>query len=438
MRCDPLSARFGDVVRRGSEIDTGGRVRPARHRELALRVGTSADPTTKKAPIFVLLHVLHRAAGREIGDKHAPRLLPDDAKVSWILVRRWTEGTRVRWSLSVVYRPARDQRPPVSEGRARSVGVDIGWRAVPGGVRVAHWWGSDGRAGELVLPDRVAHADRHADELRAVRDRQVNDLRVRLVAWFSAYRMDLAEHYRWPLTEPDAWVVQETVAIHAWRRIGRFVRLTGWWAAHRLAGDDDVFAAAVTWRAQDAVAWDAESAIRARRPRQILGRAQQLAAYLGQHYERVGLERPFVAEVVRRKAGEPDDPLRRIAGERVPHVAPAALPVAIRAAQHRWRFAAVDVDPANTTRTCSSCGHVRAGEDYADLVVTCAACGYAEDQDLTAGKHLAAAASAAMLDDDGKPLAMGKSLMGKKKPRVRRTRRAVRGDGTVDRSQTSG
>lgn len=165
--------RIGPIVRHGSEIDRSGRVRPARHREVKIRVGTDAGRTPRWAVLHVLMH----------------REVPDGAVVSWAVVKLRQVGSKSRWTLCVtvggVPASGRSTRgiPDVAARAARGAGVDIGWRRVPGGVRVAYWWGSDGRSGEVVVPDRVLGADDEADRLRAIRDRNKNEIREVIQAW---------------------------------------------------------------------------------------------------------------------------------------------------------------------------------------------------------------------------------------------------------------
>ncbi len=77
--------RIGGLVRHGSEIDRSGRVRPARHREVLLRIGTRVDHSPRWAVLHVLMH----------------RPLPDGSVVSWAKAKRRLVGGRSRWELHV-------------------------------------------------------------------------------------------------------------------------------------------------------------------------------------------------------------------------------------------------------------------------------------------------------------------------------------------------
>ena len=61
--------------------------------------------------------------------------------------------------------------------------------------------------------------------------------------------------------------------------------------------------------------------------------------------------------------------------------------------------------------------------DWSQVEIACPSCGVVEDQDLTAAKNLARAASAAVLGEDGKPLDPMKSPTLKRKLGVRQTRK---------------
>jgi hypothetical protein len=78
-----------------------------------------------------------------------------------------------RWIYSVIVTV--DETAPSRVLGTGRCAVNLGWRRVPGGVRVALALGEDGRSRELVLPDRLLGRFRHAEGLRALADQIAAD-----------------------------------------------------------------------------------------------------------------------------------------------------------------------------------------------------------------------------------------------------------------------
>ena len=491
--------RVGPVVRHGSEIDRSGRVRPARHREVKIRVGS-----TGRSPRWATVHVLMH------------REMPADGVVSWAVVKTHRVGSKLRWAICVTVggSPAFGRsRQHADADRASCVGVDIGWRQVDGGVRVAYWWGSDGRSGEVVVPDRVLGADAKADSLRSIRDDNKNLIRDEIRAWVKSIsaltdqelrernealelelrqrcedfieEFDLARHgavvereevttptpsgaavaavrYRIieigkighgydvvaPLVTAAPWITAETRSIHQWLRTSRFVRLVTRWRQDRVPGDEAIFARVTAWLKQDRHLWDWEAAARERRQRRVNEQIRVLAVRLSREYDRIGVEAPMVARMVKRPSRacqactdatttkcatcRDAERSRQLAARRVAHAAPARTREEIERFGKSYGAVVLRVNPAYTTQDCAHCGHRRSEvEDWTLVEIGCAACGVVEDQDLTAGKNICRIASATVLDEDGKPLASDHSMKStgpKKALSARRNRKRIKED----------
>lgn len=163
-----------ELCRRGSEIDRSGRVRPARHREVKIRVGTHEDRTPRWLTVKALVH----------------RELPEGARVAWAIVAARRVAYRTRYELQFVVQGEASCRP--AGARADYVGVDIGWRRVDGGIRIAVWSGSDGRSGEVVVPSRALTGSEKSDSLRSIRDRLKNEAREEIARWVDTLRERVA------------------------------------------------------------------------------------------------------------------------------------------------------------------------------------------------------------------------------------------------------
>lgn len=404
------------LVRHGSELRKNGEPRPSRHIEIALRIGT-----TEGAPTWARVHArLHRP-------------LPDGAVVSWVKVRRRRIATKHRWEITftlanvgaVTTAAARRSNDPTAD---RCVGVDIGWRKLAnGGMRIACWHGSDGRQGELVLAPQILARDDKSDSLRAIRDRNRNEFQARLV------------EYRRGVLDPT-WL-EKTSSLHAWKRGARFAGLFYWWCNHRIAGDEMAFSNMQAWIKQDRHLWEWESNNRLRRQNAITDATRKFAVELARHYERIGIEAPFVSKIREKSrqrcqacadlakrcdACTDAKRLRDLNAQRIQSAAPASTRQAIEVAAQKYGAIAIRIDPAFTTKDCSACGHRREDvEDWSQLDVACSSCGTVEDQDVTAAKNLARHARDAVLDEDGKPLASTTVRVSARKPRARGTRKRV-------------
>lgn len=182
----------------------GGRA--LRRTRVWLRVGSDG-----RAPIWAVVPVvLHRP-------------LPDDAKVKWVHLIRRRVATHDEWRVSFVLTRESGwaKTDCASEG---TVGIDVGWRVRPDGLRVAYWAGSDGAEGELVLPQAVVDGWQKVCDLRSIRDLHFNTMRVALVAWLKG-------------AQAPAWLQQETQTLAQWRSPARLAKLTRQWRDARFAGD---------------------------------------------------------------------------------------------------------------------------------------------------------------------------------------------------------
>lgn len=405
--------RIGGIVRKGSELNKSGQVRPARHRAVTLRIGTTPEKAPLRVNLFVRLH----------------REMPDGAVVSWARVHRRRLGSKFRWELHFTFADVR--ATPAPQNRAKAVGVDIGWRKLEGCTRIAYWWGSDGREGQVTISDFVLGGDAKSDSLRAIRDEAKNVFRKKLCTWVAA------------IPDRSTWIVEECTFAHAWLKTWRFVRMAHRWRDERIAGDEQIFEEMAAWLKQDRHLWDWEAAGREKRQRRVGEIIRVLAVNLARQYDRVGIESPMVAALVKKVARceacaklpkrcdacYQAERLRKLASGRVPHAAPARTRMEIKTFGAKYGALVLEMDPAYTTMDCAACGWRRDDvTDWASLQVGCSGCGVVEDQDRTAAKNLARLASDAILGEDGKPLAPGKTARSSKKLGARRTRKVVRPD----------
>lgn len=157
------------------------------------------------------------------------RPLPDDADVAHVQVtRRKDRAGRPQVTVAVTVKtPA----PTPAVGGPR-VAVDVGWRSVPGGIRVATFvsdfpfpplpngWlrplDSDGLAVQLVIPDAAIDQLHRSDKMRSLRDQE----RDRIRGVCTSVRGQLASLL------DERWA-DDLATVHQWRSHDRFGRLVG-------------------------------------------------------------------------------------------------------------------------------------------------------------------------------------------------------------------
>lgn len=398
----PLGPRIEHFATVGApgEKNRSGNVRPESWQQCQIRTGSDG-----RDPIWTSLHVL-TGHGRGRGRNHPPpRLVPDDSQIKWVRVHRERVGLRDRWEVQVVA-SVPDVEPRAG---AKTVGVDIGWRRVTGGIRIGYAVRSDQTTSELVIPDDVLTARDKADSLRSIRDLRSDQTR----AWLSALR-----------AAPDAprWFVADTAAIHAWRRPGLLVGLLRKMQSDPAWPWSLVVVVLEEWRRKDAhlLAWEANT--RRKLGHRILGRQRQWLADVLRDHDILGVESTIRIDRMRDRATA-DSEEARLAAVAHTESSPGMLRVlALQMAKARG-MRPIEVPPAGTNR-CPSCGAHEWVEPLATVVkVTCATCTTVSDQDHAAAIEIARRASDSVRDEGGEPLAPSGTT---KRKAGRRNRKAVK------------
>lgn len=382
------ASQGGYRAREDGALTKQGMPRPARLRELQLRVGSDE----KRGPIWARFHLL----------MHRP--FPPGVRITHAFITRRRYGSRFRYEACFVLDAA--SIAPAPQARAQVVGIDIGWRKRPNGMRIAYWVGSDGHQGELVVPTSVLERAPKTASLRGIRDRERDEEAAALVAWVAT-------------VPPGTWLDEVRAHMHLWKKMGRFFGFFRRWTKERLPGDEAAYERAATWLKHSDHLHDWSSFNQAKMERQIEGRVRELAVRLAKSYDVIGLEEPHVAKLV--KKDEQDDleqrRLQRLAAQRVQVVAPGRVRQLVSRFAAKYQATLVEVPAAFTTITCASCGHLRQVPDRAALELACEACGVQEDQDRTAARNIA---SAAVLAASSEASAKDKAV---KKLGPRRTRK---------------
>lgn len=334
--------------------------RRAARSALSIRVGSDG-----RAPIwFILPCVLHRQ-------------LPSDGLIRSASVLREVVATHVRYRLVLI---VETPEPQPIERAPLGVGIDVGWRRLPEGLRVCAWHDDASRSGEVVLDNRWLNGMAQVDNLRSIRDRHFNAARDALVTW------------RGKAEGLPEWFREATATLSQWRSPARLAALALRWREACFAGDEGACEAAEAWRQQDKHLYEYESHLRDKLLKRRREQYRVFAARLARTYTHVMLE-DFDLRNVARVKGDYAQGGDLPAGARHYRqlAAVSTLRLAIENACEREGVKLRWGEAAYTTQTCQDCGYVYAFDAVREIVTTCPACGVRIDQDVRAAMNLMAA-----------------------------------------------
>ena len=393
--------RLADRPRRPSQKGQApqpGSRRSQRHRHVlaSLRLGTGPGRQPIWCQVPVLLH----------------RPLPDGARIKEAFLHALGVGQCVKWQLRLILSapeaPAQVLRPVA---RAGLVGIDLGWRVRPAGLRVAVWRADtaagpklaesrlvreglhrlddDEWGGELLLPPDDVTRWAHADSLRSLRDQAFDTIRPLLTAWLPTAPVPVREGVD-PRTGVtcDQGLRQRLAHLATWRSPNRLQGVYHWWRQHRFPGDETMFALVQQWARRDRHLGDWDMHERGRCIRWRDDVVRNLVHDLRQHYHTAVIEDTDWSKLAELPQAESDRlPLWARARNLRMVGAPGRLGELIREG-----FAhVVKVPAANTTRTCHvhGCGLVETWDQGRHLRWTCRN-GHHWDQDENAAHVLLA------------------------------------------------
>lgn len=357
-----------------------------------LRITRSADalsPRELGARSYVHVWLRIGSQGREpVWAKlgvvfHRP--LPDDAAIKWVYLHRYPRADRDEWKLSVVISREDGWAKP-DNSFSGACGVDVGWRMVDAGLRVAYWVGDDGASGELIIPHADVSRWSKAESLTGIIDREFNAARDRLADWLltnaSGVRVDDGN---W------AAILSATEHIRQWRSVERLERVIVRWRDQRFDGDSEIFAAMEAWRKQSKHLriWRDNQRSKAINWRDNLYR--NFAAMLTRRYHTVAVEDANWSNLARLKPAELEDASDAASREyrRVASVGRLIQVLSERASS------VLRVDSKHTTKRCHACGELEEFDAAVELVHTCGYCSDCWDQDANAALNLLSAAASA-------------------------------------------
>lgn len=301
------------------------------------------------------------------------RPLPPGAVITWATILKRRTADRDRWTLHLTVEVP---QPKPSHGIG-VVAVDIGWRMLHYGVRVAYIIDDEGTEREILLDPEVLSGLRKAEDLRSIRDKAQNQMTEKMLSWFKVRSAEL---------HPD--LKERIQHAHLWKSPARWVALALKWASVRVEGDGEGYECLESWRKQDQHLWRWE----AHQRRRSLNRRQDaylcLAKELSQRYHTIVLESKFLAQTQKHEV--PESEKIEIPEARLKQRDASCYEMKqsmIRAFQ-KAGGKHVEIDPYLTTQRCFLCGHEGRWNAAAQVEHTCDVCGETWDQDANACRNL--------------------------------------------------
>ena len=254
-----------------------------------------------------------------------------------------------------------------------AVAVDIGWRRTGENLRVAYIEDDQRSGAELLLPGGVESRMKKVEDLRSIRDQNLDVLRPLLAASLRAN------------TIPE-WLREATSSLHQWKSPARFAALAWKWKTARFDGDSEMLDLLESWRKQDKHLWTWEANQRQRTLARRKNEYRVIGAKLARRYQTLVIEQFNLSEMQR----SPDEGSEKTEVTQAKYQQRLAACFELRIALVQ-AFAArggvvVEIPAAYTSRTCHECGAILEIGSAVDHV--CPRCLTAWDRDANACRNL--------------------------------------------------
>ena len=238
------------------------------------------------------------------------RPLPEGALISHVTVTREQVGRQTRWSAHFTLDLPDPAQTAGDGGLAVAVVPRFARDREADGLCAADVATTTGeRVRYLLHPAIVGGLDR-AESLQGIRDTRRDVILTAVSAWMPTASL------------PAEWPRQ----IARWESCDRLrAFVMGWWRAHRVAGDDEVYRAAQAWAYQDEHLWDYAAHARRGAIDRRTHDYRVWAAQLAEQYEVVVLPKTNYARMARRPSEPERDGLSRAAGHQRMMAAPGLL-----------------------------------------------------------------------------------------------------------------
>jgi transposase len=309
------------------------------------------------------------------------REIPAGGVISWAVVQVRKHGPREEWSVSFTVALPDGKGVPSGPSAAHGKGVvaiDLGWRLIPGSkeLRVASWYGEDGRTGELRLDPYVLRGiGEIPDGIRSVRDQNFNIARDGLSAWLVGRNV------------PE-WLTLATAHLSQWKSPGKLAKVARSWKGQRFEGDSH-YDALEAWRYRDQHLWAYEAGQRRSGLRNRREIYRRFGAELAKNYETVVFEDFDLRRLAKRpNPTETDKAENETARTNRFRASTSELRMVVLNAFSSRGGSSGKVNPVDSTHICRVCGSVEHFDAAAYITHTCSGCGEVWDQDENAARVL--------------------------------------------------
>ena len=345
-----------------------GERRKASRTKLRITVTTTKDANGKYVRrMLAFPMILHRE-------------IPSDVLIKQLVVSRKRVGTEFRWTVTLT--GTRSGSPRIAPGKPGICGIDLGWRLVPGGLRVASVADAES-VRHIVLPEKMLRRMDHVEDLKSRIDQEQD----RLMIWLRAQWPELSGSFPEEIRERFANHLKSP-KVSSRKLVGSVI---AWRDGH---GDfrPDLLAALETWRKNNKRMTQEMDNLRDKLSAQRTDFYRNEALRIVQNYSFVGIEDFDLREVVKLKTPEgekTDQPAPARANRVRASVSDLRNWIRIQAAKTGTEIGRIPA--ADTTRACRQCLHINSGRPE-DLVWTCDGCGTVWDQDENAARNILMAA----------------------------------------------
>lgn len=299
------------------------------------------------------------------------RQLPADSRIKWVWLHAIRIGTHIKWNLQIVMTRSGWDDPARCLDEEKTVAIDVGWRKLATGIRVASWIDNQGKTGEVNIPQEQVDRMLKVRDLRSIRDKKFDDIK--------SFCVDEMKKYQAP-----QWLIDRMAFINNWRSQKRLASIAIFWRNNRFQGDDAFFGNIEAWRRQDKhlYEWERSQAQKFLWWRENLYR--NVAAHLSRDYGKAIIEdvdwRIF--------AKLPDNLSEKEINTYIRWYNKIAAVSYLNTSIKEKMSKLVRDPPEWTTQACNVCSTVDNFDAEKDLFHTCSKCGTRWDQDNNAAKNL--------------------------------------------------
>ena len=164
------------------------------------------------------------------------RMPPETAVPVRVWLIRKKVGINFTWELQVTLKDSFVRHDLQTANNA--VAVDVGWRRLESGLRVAYWVGSDGDHGQLIIPNDRFKMRMKSRSLSSIRDRNMAVVHRKLLEWLKDRTLPEAQAERFKYVD-------------RLQSCEKLSRLVWWWMHNRFEGDESMLQEMVAWRKQE-------------------------------------------------------------------------------------------------------------------------------------------------------------------------------------------